>query len=77
MKTILVTGGCGFIGSHLVRLLLDKTDWKVVNLDMLTYAGNPENLRDVSEHSRYSFVRGDITNVQSMDNVLKEVRGLM
>ena len=74
MKTILVTGGCGFIGSHLVRLLLDKTDWNVVNLDLLTYAGNPENLRAVSEHSRYIFVRGDITDVQAMDNVFKEVR---
>ena len=74
MKTILVTGGCGFIGSHLVRLLLDKTDWNVVNLDLLTYAGNPENLRDVGGHSRYIFVRGDITEVQSMDNVFKEVR---
>ncbi len=74
MKTVLVTGGCGFIGSHLVRLLIDKTDWNVVNLDKLTYAGNPENLRDVDEHPRYRFIRADISDDLSMDNVFKEVR---
>jgi dTDP-glucose 4,6-dehydratase len=60
---LLVTGGCGFIGSNLVRLLLaERPDWRVVNLDKLTYAGNPENLADLDGHPRYRFVRGDICN---------------
>jgi dTDP-glucose 4,6-dehydratase len=63
MTTLLVTGGCGFIGSHLVRLLLGADPaWRVVNLDLLTYAGNPDNLRDVAGDPRYQFVQGDITD---------------
>jgi dTDP-glucose 4,6-dehydratase len=58
---IVVTGGAGFIGSNFVRYLLRKYgDVEVVNLDKLTYAGNPENLRDVEGDARYSFVKGDI-----------------
>jgi dTDP-glucose 4,6-dehydratase len=58
---LLVTGGCGFIGSNFIRLILrDHRDDEVLNLDKLTYAGNPENLRDVEDDPRYSFVRGDI-----------------
>jgi dTDP-glucose 4,6-dehydratase len=60
---ILVTGGCGFIGSAFVRLLLrTRKSWKVVNLDALTYAGNPENLADVDRDPRYRFVKGSITD---------------
>ena len=60
-KTLLVTGGCGFIGANFVRLVLaDQPNWRVVNLDKLTYAGNLDNLREVTDHPRYSFVRGDI-----------------
>jgi dTDP-glucose 4,6-dehydratase len=58
---LLVTGGCGFIGSNLVRYLLaSRPDWKIVNLDKLTYAGNLESLKDVEGNPRHIFVRGDI-----------------
>ncbi len=60
-KTVLVTGGCGFIGVNFVRLLLeDHTDWQVINLDKLTYAGNLQSLKSIEDNSRYTFVRGDI-----------------
>ena len=60
---VLLTGGCGFIGSNLVRLLLaERPGWRVVNLDKLTYAGNAENLADLAGNPRYRFVRGDICN---------------
>ncbi|MFI5317533.1 MAG: dTDP-glucose 4,6-dehydratase [Myxococcota bacterium] len=61
MRRVLVTGGCGFIGSHFVRLLLaEEPDARVVNLDCLTYAGNLANLTDVASSPSYRFVRGDI-----------------
>ncbi|MFQ5814429.1 MAG: dTDP-glucose 4,6-dehydratase [Anaerolineae bacterium] len=60
-KTILVTGGCGFIGSNLVRLLCRKRPhWRVVNLDKLTYAGSKHNLMDLTESKNYRFVKGDV-----------------
>jgi len=60
-KTILITGGAGFIGSHVVRLMVNKyPDYHILNLDLLTYAGNLENLRDVENASNYTFVKGDI-----------------
>jgi len=60
---VLVTGGAGFIGSNFVRLLLSaRRDVEIVNLDKLTYAGNPESLADVANDSRYQFIRGDITD---------------
>ena len=67
-KTILVTGGCGFIGANFVRLLLErKAQWRVINLDKLTYAGNIQNLTGLVEGERYRFVKGDIC-----DNALVE-----
>jgi dTDP-glucose 4,6-dehydratase len=58
--TILITGGAGFIGSAFVRMLVAETDWRIVNLDKLTYAGNLENLARVAEGPCYRFVQGDI-----------------
>jgi len=60
---ILVTGCCGFIGTNFVRLVLkERPDWKITNIDALTYAGNIENLRDVENNPHYAFLKGDITN---------------
>ena len=61
MKKILITGGAGFIGSHVIRLFVDKyPDYHIYNLDKLTYAGNLENLKDVEEKPNYTFIKGDI-----------------
>ena len=68
---LLVTGGCGFIGSNFIRrLLLDGSRHEVVNLDKLTYCGNPENLREVEDHARYTFVHGDIADQKTVTRVL-------
>ncbi len=65
MKTILVTGGSGFIGSHVVRLFVNKySDYKIVNLDALTYAGNLENVSDLENQNNYVFEKGDITDLE-------------
>jgi dTDP-glucose 4,6-dehydratase len=67
MQTILVTGGCGFIGSHFVRLVLESEPRvQVVNLDALTYAGSRENLAEVEHHPRYRFVEGDIADARAV-----------
>ena len=57
---LVVTGGAGFVGSNLIRLLLEETRFNVVNVDLLTYAGNRENVADLEGHPRYRFVHGDI-----------------
>ena len=72
MKTVMVTGGCGFIGSHFVRLILKRRDWRVVNLDKLTYAGNLENLAELKEGWRYRFVKGDIAERSVVDGLFQE-----
>ena len=71
---ILVTGGAGFIGSHLVRRLLANEQDHVVNLDALRYSGNPENLADVAGHPHYSFVQGDICDGVTVEKVFTEHR---
>jgi len=82
---ILVTGGCGFIGSNFIRMLLAETDVSLINLDKLTYAGNPENIADVvpelepsgenilhSPDRKYTFVRGDICNRELVADILSD-----
>jgi dTDP-glucose 4,6-dehydratase len=71
-KTVLVTGGCGFIGTNFVRLLLEEESCQVVNLDKLTYAGNLLNLKPYEGHPRYRFVRGDICDSTLLDQVFAE-----
>jgi len=70
---ILVTGGCGFIGSNFIRYILKKyPDYKIVNLDKLTYCGNRDNLRDIESDRRYAFVKGDICDPKVVDKAIKD-----
>ena len=72
-KTLLITGGAGFIGSHVVRLFVKKyPDYKIVNLDALTYAGNLENLKDIENEPNYSFVKADITDAKAIQKIFNE-----
>lgn len=67
MKKILITGGAGFIGSHLVKLMVQKyPDYKIINLDLLTYAGNLNSIKDIETAPNYTFVRGDIGDPELM-----------
>ena len=74
LKTILITGGCGFIGSNFIRYFLAKhRNYKIINLDKLTYAGRLENLKDVANHPRYKFVKGDVCNKNLVNSLVKKV----
>ena len=69
---ILVTGGCGFIGSNFIKRMLKKYPaYKIVNLDKLTYCGNPDNLRDIETDKRYTFIKGDICDKKAVESAIK------
>lgn len=73
MKKILITGGAGFIGSHVVRLFVKKyPEYQIFNLDALTYAGNLENITDIENESNYTFVKGDITDERFINGLFQE-----
>ena len=73
-KTILITGGAGFIGSHVVRLFVTKyPQYHLVNLDALTYAGNLANLKDVEHAPNYTFEKGDITDEQGVAGLFDQL----
>lgn len=70
---LLITGGAGFIGSNFIRYILKKyADYKVVNLDLLTYAGNLENLREVENNPNYQFIKGDIADKELVNSLVKD-----
>src|SRR6056297_1152813 len=72
MKKILITGGAGFIGSHVVRLFVKKyPEVQIMNLDALTYAGNLENLKDIEDAGNYTFIKGDITDEEFIDRLFE------
>ena len=74
MKTYLVTGGAGFIGSNFIHYIFDKhgDDAKIINVDLLTYAGNLENLSDVENNPNYSFVKADICDNAAISKVFAD-----
>ncbi|MCX7857561.1 MAG: dTDP-glucose 4,6-dehydratase [Deltaproteobacteria bacterium] len=70
-ERILVTGGCGFIGSNFIRYMLQNHEYEIINLDKLTYAGNLENLKDVENNKRYRFVKGDIADRSVLEEIFE------
>ena len=74
-QTILITGGAGFIGSHVIRRFVNRyPDYRILNYDALTYAGNPDNLKDVDGRSNYTFIQGDINDAALVNSVLRDYR---
>ncbi len=74
LKRILVTGGAGFIGSNFIHYILDeRPEYKIINLDLLTYAGNLDNLKDIQKDDRYEFIKGDINDQNLVNKIMSEV----
>lgn len=72
-RSILITGGAGFIGSHVVRLFVRKyPEYHIVNLDKLTYAGNLSNLKDIEDSPNYTFVKADVCDLETVRKVFSE-----
>lgn len=74
MKNVLITGGAGFIGTNFVKHMLSTYDYNIINLDALTYAGNLENLRDIENNERYTFIKGDIADVKLVDEIFTKYK---
>ena len=73
MNTILITGGAGFIGSHVVRLFVNKyPEYRIINVDKLTYAGNLANLKDIENKPNYRFVKADICDFDTISALMRE-----
>ena len=70
----LITGGAGFVGSSLIRFLINETKHRVLNLDKLTYASNPQSLKSISENSRYQFIHGDICDKKKISQIFKNLK---
>ena len=77
MKRVVVTGGCGFIGSNLIRHLIQSTDYVVICVDRLSYSGNPENIAEFKNNSRFEFVQADIGDIAVMDRVMSQADGVI
>jgi dTDP-glucose 4,6-dehydratase len=72
-RTVLVTGGCGFIGANFIHLLLKEySDWRVINLDKLTYAGNLKNLQSIADRENYRFIHGDICDAGTVNAIFSD-----
>lgn len=74
-RNILITGGAGFIGSHVVRLFVNKyPEYHILNLDKLTYAGNLANLKDIENQPNYTFIKADICDYEKMQEIMQQYR---
>ena len=74
MRKILITGGAGFIGSNLIRHLIEETDHSILNLDALTYAGNTHSLADIEADPRYTFSQTDVCDIDTLEKVFYEFK---